>query len=237
MNYVNEWTIFPRGLLHEFLTVFSCYFNRIILPFIQLTIQIEADVNFVRFNSPLPVSYNLVINYNNGVNYCGLPNNYYCAALPNAIAISQPVDLTGLPGMPHISFDTWMQLDGPLPGGTGFGDGTSDVPLVILRDTSTKQVLNQFLLSKSTTDCNGPCQSVWRNIAMTQPKVAGHKFRIELSLWKPTNWGNTGKGWFVDNFTVSTQFAPEVCDNKLDDDGNGRTDCADPACVGVGVCP
>jgi hypothetical protein len=29
----------------------------------------------------------------------------------------------------------------------------------------------------------------------------------------------------------------EVCDNGIDDDGNGAIDCADRACAGIGVCP
>jgi hypothetical protein len=30
---------------------------------------------------------------------------------------------------------------------------------------------------------------------------------------------------------------PEVCTNGVDDDGNGKTDCADPACAGYGCVP
>ena len=29
----------------------------------------------------------------------------------------------------------------------------------------------------------------------------------------------------------------ERCSDRADNDGNGLTDCADPACKGVGICP
>ena len=29
----------------------------------------------------------------------------------------------------------------------------------------------------------------------------------------------------------------EACDNAVDDDGDGRTDCSDPDCSGIGACP
>ena len=36
---------------------------------------------------------------------------------------------------------------------------------------------------------------------------------------------------------ANQQFAPEVCDDMLDNDGDGLVDCHDPDCSGVGICP
>jgi hypothetical protein len=64
--------------------------------------------------------------------------------------------------------------------------------------------------------------------------------RLEFSINLPYNQdydnNNKGAGWFVDNLTVSGQFVAEVCDDKADNDGNGKVDCADPACVGKPAC-
>lgn len=47
------------------------------------------------------------------------------------------------------------------------------------------------------------------------------------------NFGN-GSGNQPD---ASQQFAPEVCDDMLDNDGDGLVDCHDPDCSGIGQCP
>jgi hypothetical protein len=36
--------------------------------------------------------------------------------------------------------------------------------------------------------------------------------------------------------TCAGGTAPEVCNNGIDDDGDGRVDCSDPDCVGIGAC-
>jgi hypothetical protein len=181
-------------------------------------------------------THGCTLNYNDGFTYCGGSSGFYCQVAPTLVATSPVIDATNLQGMPRLAFDTWYQLDGPLPGGTGFGDGKVDVPLVVLRDVTSKQILDQFLLSKSTSACNGPCQSVWRAISLDEPKVAGHAFRVEFSLASPSNWGNQGKGWFVDNMKATREFINEICGNGVDDDGNGRLDCADPVCAGKPGC-
>jgi hypothetical protein len=35
---------------------------------------------------------------------------------------------------------------------------------------------------------------------------------------------------------VSLQFGAEKCGNGLDDDGNGKLDCADPVCAPTAAC-
>ncbi len=177
------------------------------------------------------------MNYNNGLNYCDQQVGIYCLLPPVLVAKSPTIDLTAKVAMPHLAFATYYALDGPLPGGTGFGTVDQDLPLVVLRDVDTNAVLDQFTLSKSTSACSGPCQSLWRSIDLDVPKVAGHRFRMEFSLQAPTNQGNQGKGWFIDDVAVTLQFGPEICGNNLDDNGNGKVDCADPACVGKGGCP
>ncbi len=181
---------------------------------------------------PNPAKYLCTMNYNDGTDYCDYPlGNNFCYPAPNLTAVSPIIDESVKVGLPHLSFDTFYELDGPKPGGTGFGNADSDVPRVILREDGTNVVLDQFLLSKSTTACGGPCQGVWRTIDIDVPKVAGKKFHVELSLASPTTQGNKGKGWFVDNLKVTLQFSAEKCSNGIDDDGNGKIDCADPACA------
>ena len=205
----------------------------------NVTATIESSVTWAIDQTPiLPASaaYGCTLNLNDGKSYCGATIANYCFVQPTALATSPAMDATDLHGVPRLAFDTWFQLDGPLPGGTGYGDGSADVPLVTLRDVKTLQVLDQFLLSKSTTACNGQCQSAWHTISVDEPKAAGHQFRIELSLASPSNWGNQGKGWFVDNVKVTREFTAEVCTDGLDNDGNGKVDCTDPACTGQPGC-
>jgi hypothetical protein len=38
-------------------------------------------------------------------------------------------------------------------------------------------------------------------------------------------------------FSAFSGRQTEICGNGVDDDGNGLTDCADPACFGIGTCP
>ncbi|MBQ9817858.1 MAG: hypothetical protein IJM59_10415, partial [Proteobacteria bacterium] len=38
------------------------------------------------------------------------------------------------------------------------------------------------------------------------------------------------------NFDQCVAISAEICDNKVDDDGNGLVDCSDPACFGKAAC-
>ncbi len=186
---------------------------------------------------PQQQKYQCTLNYNNGLNYCDFPlGGNLCLGTPNVTATSALIDASSKAGVPRIRFDTFYELDGPKPGGTGFGEAKTDVPLVVLREEGTKIILDQFLLSKSSNNCGGPCQGIWRAIDVEVPKVSGKSFRVEFSLQAPNNQGNSGRGWFVDNLKIQLDFSAEECGNALDDDGNGKVDCQDPACIGQPGC-
>ena len=55
-----------------------------------------------------------------------------------------------------------------------------------------------------------------------------------ILIFKATEPGQEG----VLNLRISAfrSRQTEVCDNGIDDDGNGLIDCADPACFGIGTC-
>jgi len=186
---------------------------------------------------PQQQKFQCTLNYNNGLNYCDFPlGGNLCLGTPNVTATSPLIDTSNKAGVARIRFDTFYELDGPKPGGTGFGDTKTDVPLVVLREEGTKIILDQFLLSKSTNNCGGPCQGNWRAIDVEVPKVSGKFFRVEFSLQAPNNQGNSGRGWFIDNLKIQLDFSAEECGNALDDDGNGKVDCQDPVCKGQPGC-
>lgn len=111
---------------------------------------------------PQQQKYQCTLNYNNGLNYCDFPlGGNLCLGTPNVTATSPLIDATSKVGVPRIRFDTFYELDGPKPGGTGFGDLKTDVPLVVLREEGSKIILDQF------------CSASPRTTAAALAKVSG----------------------------------------------------------------
>jgi len=46
-----------------------------------------------------------------------------------------------------------------------------------------------------------------------------------------------GKKDCADNGCLGKSVCPEICNNSIDDDGNGKADCADPVCSETSYCP
>ncbi len=164
-------------------------------------------------------AHECTLNFNNGTNYCDAQGGG-CQA-PTGNARTPTIDATAAFGVLTLQFDTWEDVDGT----------PQDIPTVTLYDATSNAQLQQFQLS--TTNAN---QRLWRKVSVAVPAVSGHKFYIVFNLGTPFGQGNTGKGWYVDNINVAEVTSPEVCNDGLDNDANGATDCADLTCASDPAC-
>ena len=167
------------------------------------------------------------LNYNDGTDYCDPVGLGGCS---NTIgnATSPVIDATAAFGVVTLKFDTWVDVD------TTAADG-AETPTVTLVDATSGATLAAFTLNTSAANSN-----VWRALAVGVNGVSGHKFKMIFNLPGATvagySYGDLRKGWFIDNINVAEVTAPEVCNDGLDNDGNGATDCADAACVADPAC-
>ncbi len=159
------------------------------------------------------------LNFNNGKDYCDKAGN--SCQHPTGDATSPLIDGTKLPGPAVLRFRTWYDVD----------SGGSDRPRVDLI-SEEGSVLYGFYLSKSPSN-----MKKWRPINVTVNQVKGKKFRIRFRLQYPNGSGqNNHKGFFIDDLVVGAKASPEICTDKVDNDGNGLIDCFDPACKGKTGC-
>ncbi len=166
-------------------------------------------------------AHECTLNFNNGTNYCDVTAGFPGCQSPTGNATSPVIDATTAFGVLTLQFDTWEDVDG----------GAQDIPTVTLYDSTSNAQLQQFQLA--TTAAN---QRLWRKVSVAIPAVSGHKFYIVFNLGTPFGQGNTGKGWYVDNLNVAEVTAPEICNDGIDNDANGLTDCADPTCFADASC-
>ncbi len=166
-------------------------------------------------------AHGCTLNFNNGTNYCDVTAGFPGCQSPTGNATSPIIDGTTAFGILTVVFDTWEDVDG----------NAQDIPTVTFLDAASNAQLAQFQLS--TTNAN---QRLWRKVAVAVPGVSGHKFRIVFNLGTPFGQGNTGKGWYVDNLNVAEVTAPEICNDGIDNDANGYTDCADATCAADPAC-
>jgi hypothetical protein len=167
------------------------------------------------------------LNFNDGQDHCD-PTNQGCM-LPAGIASSPEYDWTaysGTKGRAVLSFDSWIAL---AQQGTG---PENDAAWVWVKDTVTGKYLMTTHLFKEGN------QNAWRSIKVDLAAALGHKFVVEFSLYVTTtqNTNLQGAGWFIDNVGLQLDFASEVCFDFIDNDGNGKIDCADPACAAAISC-
>ena len=166
-------------------------------------------------------SHECTLNFNNGTNYCDVTGGFPGCQTPSGNATSPVIDATTAFGVLTLQFDTWEDVDG----------NGQDIPTVTLYDATSNAQLAQFQLSTSNAN-----QRLWRKVAVAIPAVSGHKFYAVFNLGTAFGQGNTGKGWYVDNVNVAEVTAPEVCNDGIDNDANGATDCADLACAADPAC-
>ena len=101
-----------------------------------------------------------------------------------------------------------------------------------IRNAATNAIITQFYLSKSNANLNN-----WRHVEVQMNQLVGVKFKIQLFLQSPNGGGqNDGKGWFIDNILIDQKPVAENCGDGLDNDGNGKVDCDDQACIAGGGC-
>ena len=163
------------------------------------------------------------LNFNDGTDYCDATGGG--CQTPSGNATSPVIDGTKLKSSGRIRFNVYYDLD------TCFNGQTDRPQMQILAETGNT-VLHTYVMSTS-----GNNLKQWRLETRIVPEVKGQKFRIRFNLFNPNAFcGNAGTGYFVDNLIVDDQVGPEVCDDGVDNDGNGQIDCADVTCKGKGAC-
>ena len=178
---------------------------------------------------PDQAKYACTLNFNDDKDYCdpvqgpGGATNY--CQLPTGVATSPAVDVSKVVGTPALSFDTYMDLDTI--------NANNDRPRVTIRDADTKVVLEVHLLPNTAGD-----MKKWKLVSLPLVKAVGKKITVGFDLAQGDNLStnNTGAGWFIDNFKVDAQLGAEACGDGIDNDGNGKVDCADFACKGNALC-
>ncbi len=166
--------------------------------------------------------YGCTLNFNDDVDYCDSKGGQPPCQNPTGTATSPVIDGTKAFGSTlRLRFDTFYQVD-------SYGD----IPVIRVLNAQTGVVLHQFYMQKSSQN-----QNTWRHLQVQIGKALGVQFRLVLGLQTATGWqGNHGKGWFVDNIVIDMQPVAEVCGDGVDNDGNGKIDCEDPACIAGGGC-
>ena len=170
--------------------------------------------------------YGCTLNFNNGTNYC---DAYFGnCQLPKGTATSPVMDFTTLSAqlMPSLTMDIYYDVD-VQPQATGW-----NAPKVTLRNAATGAELASWVLPAGNADIK-----VWKPAyKIDMPQAKGLKVTIEFLINLPGNsqndQNNQGAGVFIDNVKVLATQAPEAnCGDGIDNDGNGKTDCADPICT------
>ncbi|MSQ82390.1 MAG: hypothetical protein EXR77_05655 [Myxococcales bacterium] len=172
-----------------------------------------------------------MLNFNDGVDYCdqiGFNDGTQQCQFPVGTATSPVLDFSAVGGLlPRVTFDTYYDVD---------NTSATDSPRIRVIEEATKTELKNVLLPKNS----GDLKALKKGYVISLPEAAGKKVRLELSLQPSTSnssLGNTGAGWFIDNFVVEAiTGAVEVCGNGFDDNFNGLVDCADSACSALAVC-
>ncbi|MBI5608256.1 MAG: hypothetical protein HY902_05195 [Deltaproteobacteria bacterium] len=184
----------------------------------------------------VPGNSTCTLNYNNDKNYCDsytFGSQQYCQ-LPKGTATSPIIDLTVAPGLnPTFFMDIYYDVDVPPNWQAGFG-----APRIRLLDAGNN---NAELASWSLPLASGEIKK-WKNgYKIEMPQAKNKKVRIEASLAIPGgiigDSGNLGIGVYLDNIKLEATYAAEGdCTDGVDNDGNGKTDCADFACTGKTEC-
>ncbi len=177
-------------------------------------------------------AHKCTLNFNNDTNYCDAAKfggQAYCMS-PAGTARSADIDWVGLKsGVGELVFDTYYDVDPP-------SDGQPDVPQIVVRNSSGNGILLTFPFPKANSD-----MKVWKSaIKLNLTPVLNHKFYLETTMQVNTQFGtgNTGTGIFIDNVKVNLNFVgvPEVCTDGIDNNGDGKTDCAEASCANVYPC-
>ncbi len=143
----------------------------------------------------------------------------------HAIATSPVIDLTGVDVAWLGFWQYWKTGDGPTSGWDKRGVRVS---------TDGFQTFVELPQSHATGN-----EAQWFHTALDLSPFAGQEIQIRFWFDSVDSVSNGGAGWFVDDLVVSVEqpsAVPEVCDDGVDNDADGLTDCVDPACEGAPGC-
>ena len=178
-------------------------------------------------------AHQCTLNFNNDTNYCDAfqQGNESLCLQPAGVARSPLIDWSAnFAGAGVLTFDAYLDLD-PI------GNTPTEIPRITIREAGTNVVLAVHQLPKNPAD-----MKVWKAAMTINLTVGlGKKFYVEFDMAISANTysaGNSGAGIFYDNVKVGLLFVgqPENCGDLIDNNGNGKTDCADPACAATFGC-
>jgi hypothetical protein len=169
------------------------------------------------------------LNYNDGDNYCAKAGNGCIGT--HGKATSPNLDFTKTGGLtPLVTMDTYYEVD---------FFNTANPPKVLVIDVASGKELGVVSLPFGQGDIN----KVKTGLQLALPMAQGKIVKLQLVLGAPVgdggviyDGGNQGNGWYVDNLKVEAAYKPEICGDGIDNNANGKADCADPACAGQASC-
>ena len=169
------------------------------------------------------------LNYNDGDNYCAKAGNGCIGT--HGKATSPNLDFTKTGGLtPLVTMDTYYEVD---------LFNTANPPKVLVIDVASGKELGVVNLPFGQGDIN----KVKTGLQLALPMAQGKIVKLQLVLGAPVgdggviyDGGNQGNGWYVDNLKVEAAYKPEICGDGIDNNANGKADCADPACAGQASC-
>lgn len=198
-----------------------------------LSVEANADVQWAIDVAPtvdgFAVPGNCTLNYNDGENYCAKSGNGCIGQ--HGKATSPTLDFTKTAGLtPVVTMDTYYDVD---------YQTTANPPKVLVIDAASGALLDTVALPLTANDV----KKIKPSFQLTLPKAQGKVVKLQLVLGAPTgdggiiyDGGNQGKGWYVDNLKVEAAWKPEICGDGIDNNANGKADCADLACTGQASC-
>jgi hypothetical protein len=138
------------------------------------------------------------------------------------------------------NFDTYPCLPGTFSGGERYFQVQAipgQVVTLALNDYSTNQDLQLVVLTSgdqtSGCDVNDPCYGP--DLTATADQEVELTVDAILNLWVIVDSATAGGGLF--DLAVICAAAHELdCENGIDEDGDGLTDCMDPDCINTAAC-
>ena len=111
-------------------------------------------------------------------------------------------------------------------------DPTSwDTDLLLYDGGSGCGALIELACSGDAITNPGPCQAFYSEFDAPTAVTGGNTYYLRIG-----NWGASGTGG-AGNLTINFYaVGTEICDDGADNDADGLIDCADPDCIGVGLC-
>jgi hypothetical protein len=106
-----------------------------------------------------------------------------------------------------------------------------DTDMILYDGSGGCGALVELACNGDATTNPGPCQAFYSEFETSTAVTGGNTYYLRIGNWGASGVGGTG------NLTLDfIAVGAEVCDDGADNDSDGLIDCADPDCIGVGLC-